>query len=1727
MGSLLGTGQGTPMATQAQRANGVQVQSSSFGKGLPIVYGRARVPGNVIWTGDFQAVAHKQQVGKGGGGNDSTTYTYSSSFQLALCEGPVTKLGTIWKGSGTLSLSDINGTFKAGAAGQTPWSHLSGSPVTSDALSYPYVAWVACLNIKLGSSPNIPNLTFEVYGMLPFNAGTIDDAEPSAIVTDLMTSQTHGIDFSYLGSLTQFKDYCTANGIFISPVISEEKTMISLLKDLLTITNSTAYWSGGSLTVLPWSDQAKTGNGVTYTPDTTSVRDLGPADFMPGDGDAPVTIERKPLGDLYNCIRVEYIDRANNYRTSVAEAKDQSDIDARGVRSLETIQAHAITNGALAMQVAQRILQRNLYIRNTFSFRTSFENFDLEPGDVVTLTEPSVGLTNEPVRIISTKEGDKGTIEFTAQEFPAGVSEGANQALEAAAATALDTNAAPDTTAAPAIFRAPQFLTETQQPELWLGVSGVGKNWGGANVWISLDGTSYHFAGTVRPGCRYGQTTSALASGSDPDTANSFSVQLDGQGGELNGGSQTDADQNQTLMLVDEELISYETTTLVATNQYTLGNGYLRRGQYGTTIASHASGAPWLRIDDNFFRWAFDPGLIGSTVYIKFTAFNLFSSGEEQLANVNATTYTLGQGAEIPDTPATPTGLTVTGATNGNKLSWTNANPAAVAMSSVEYATASSGPWTVLGQTQGEALDHNFSGNTTYYYRVRARSPKFMWSAYSSAVSATGGSIDHASDGAFSKIQTAYTKGNRPYIYRGPYNSSTTYHQGDEVSSGGNMYLYISPTSSSGNAPPNPTYWQIRGPQTLDYLLDGDPTTGYLRMPGANMDGNRRGLVDFSQTGHLNKNADNIAETATNLHWKGSQQTALFSQRGGENHVTDPFFTSEDFWNGGGSGLNGYSLPGSGQLQCPVAAASANIQIQNRDGRGNVVYVPVHDGDTVRLSFDIVTAATGTAGGAIFGHIVKADKTTGVYYLDPGDFSAVGTDYHATYTIPAGSGAAWIILSARTHGYASGGTGPVIENPVLRIGSQTINQPNGAKGYINFGDNTTGGHIGKHGGNIPTSSTVATTLDHAFTKGSPSDANTMDSVPDGSIKFGAIHNPTTQGTIKTNADKAGLGLDSSGNVQLDIPPTHVKYTGGATLDSLKPAVAGSTKNLVPGSYAAQNLFPDPGATNAAFYSNSAWTLDGSGGVVSPTLAANIGTTTFALDGTGAYVKYQGPEIYAGQSVTLTGTIKAVTGTGIGTVGMQCLDASGAVVTGGYVTLGNYFASGTHTRTTVLPAGTVSITPYLSAHGGASGGSATISNFAIRIGSQTVGDPGGMKADDVQVGAGKAVAESGAEPTTGKSLTVLIDRNMGNISDDATSGRYGAIHDSTTQGTIKSNADKAGLGLSSSGAVKLDIPPAHVKYTGGSTLDSLKPAESGSDVTGSHTAADTAKVNGVAAPTVQGNAQTGKDLSTASSGAQLGDARQVRGVTSSNVQYYLTGFSSSANTNSSGVATVSVASGTLLMGGSGTGNVSYNSSSINNLAASTTYYLYYIDPGFAGGSQTLHATTTKSNLTNTDPNVVYLGYITTPAAGGTGGGSLGGCVSVYAHLDTADGSDVLAGDAAQGLVLNTRDDAGAISTAPIKNVPYEVAEPCVRISTANGSLTLSDMTPINCKIGPLPAYDVLGEEVWTSANGGGWETITGVQYVMPGTVMRISLGGLSYGAGDQPGYYIYTHNTQKP
>lgn len=81
----------------------LRVQSSVYGATVPLVYGRARMSGNLVWYGGFKAIPHtsvQSSGGKGGGGvtTTDTKFTYQAAVIMALGEGPINNILSGWRG---------------------------------------------------------------------------------------------------------------------------------------------------------------------------------------------------------------------------------------------------------------------------------------------------------------------------------------------------------------------------------------------------------------------------------------------------------------------------------------------------------------------------------------------------------------------------------------------------------------------------------------------------------------------------------------------------------------------------------------------------------------------------------------------------------------------------------------------------------------------------------------------------------------------------------------------------------------------------------------------------------------------------------------------------------------------------------------------------------------------------------------------------------------------------------------------------------------------------------------------------------------------------------------------------------------------------------------------------------------------------------------------------------------------------------------------------------------------------------------------------------------------------------------------------------------------------------------------------------------------------------------------------------------------------------------------
>ena len=635
-------GKTSTISNSEQRILSLQVQQSSQGLTLPVVYGRARVAGNLIWYGDFTTIETKtttRQGGKGGGGvkQEDISYTYEAAVMMALCEGEIKGIGRIWRDKEKFeSLSQLRLNLAKGGDEQPTWTHLQQPKHQAQAINYSGTAYIYSPNYELTKSAQIYSHNFEVIGKMGYSS-SIPDANPSEIIRDMLTNQNYGCGFpaENLGDTSVYGVYCRAAGIFLSPVYSEQTEAQQNISELLEQTNSAAVFSQGRLKIVPYGDVKLSGNGAAYVPNLTPVYDLTDDDFIVSGAEDPLKVERKTNADAYNQIQVEYLDRANDYNIAVAEVKDQANIEQYGLRPKDAVKMHGICDAKVANHVAQLLLQRALYVRNEYEFKLGWKYCLLEPMDLVTLTDEGLGLDKTPVRIIEIEEDEEGVLTVKAEDFPMGAASATAYPTQPSLGYSADYNKSPGNAHAPVVFEAPLQLTGGE-PQIWLATAG-GDMWGGAEVWISTDGDSYTRIGATNKKARFGSLSAPLASGAVFDRANTLNVEI--SAGQMTGGTEQDSRDLLTLCYVDGEFLAYETAELKGVGRYTLGN--LTRGAYGSTIDRHNAGSQFVRIDEAMFKYAVPANWVGRTVWVKLVSFNVFGSGVQELAEVPAYSYTI------------------------------------------------------------------------------------------------------------------------------------------------------------------------------------------------------------------------------------------------------------------------------------------------------------------------------------------------------------------------------------------------------------------------------------------------------------------------------------------------------------------------------------------------------------------------------------------------------------------------------------------------------------------------------------------------------------------------------------------------------------------------------------------------------------------------------------------------------------------------------------------------------------------------------------------------------------------------------------------------------------------------------------------------------------------------------------------------------------------------------
>ncbi|BDV33340.1 baseplate multidomain protein megatron [Methylocystis iwaonis] len=161
----------SPRYSVGPRLESMDGIASTEGAGVPRVYGRARIGGQMIWATRFleRVNATFESAPRSGKGSSSGTqsvtftYVYSASFAIGLCEGPIAFVRRIWADGVELDMSTLPIRIYAGTQEQEPDPLIVAKEGAGNVPAYRGLAYIVFDGLALASFGNrIPQFTFEV-----------------------------------------------------------------------------------------------------------------------------------------------------------------------------------------------------------------------------------------------------------------------------------------------------------------------------------------------------------------------------------------------------------------------------------------------------------------------------------------------------------------------------------------------------------------------------------------------------------------------------------------------------------------------------------------------------------------------------------------------------------------------------------------------------------------------------------------------------------------------------------------------------------------------------------------------------------------------------------------------------------------------------------------------------------------------------------------------------------------------------------------------------------------------------------------------------------------------------------------------------------------------------------------------------------------------------------------------------------------------------------------------------------------------------------------------------------------------------------------------------------------------------------------------------------------------------------------------------------------------------
>lgn len=593
-------------STVVGKLSDLKVSSSSYGTMLPWVWGSVTLPGIFFWAAVDANGNHLKETktskrvgGKSIGGATQTTYTYSSTFAIGVCQGSIflpdpsrSDGGTFSSRSLTLhkikaddiviydstsSTNVVAPNWHNGTESQSVDSTIASLEANSPA--YRGMAYFVLTDLQLTDFSNrIPNFQVDVST----SAVTVGD-----ILSDI---------FQAVGIKTSQFDVSAATASVPGFAVLNRGALVDAVSQLLTAYALDLIEIDGKVVAVP-----RGGSPVATIPagDLAASTDGGTTSTLPR--------VRAMRAELPGRVDVGFYDSGN-----LNQAGIQSEVRQSGdTTNIQQYQFSLYADGSTMRNLAGRLLDTLYMEADGFTFQLPPTYLYLAPADVI-----NVPTNQGNVRVRLTKMDLSPLGAISCQAVPDGVSV-LTQSLPGGSSPP---SPPPTYTVMPTTFVAwsGREIVDAHQANAGFYVAAAGPSgWSGCAVWYSTDsGATWILGPSIARVSAFGTATISNYAGT-PGTMGgtaTVTVALDSQT-ILSSCSTSELSQGVNWAYIGGEIVAVKDYNLTGTRIYSASN--IQRGLRSTVMSGHGSGELFVELTQDVQRISVDPSFVGSTILVK------------------------------------------------------------------------------------------------------------------------------------------------------------------------------------------------------------------------------------------------------------------------------------------------------------------------------------------------------------------------------------------------------------------------------------------------------------------------------------------------------------------------------------------------------------------------------------------------------------------------------------------------------------------------------------------------------------------------------------------------------------------------------------------------------------------------------------------------------------------------------------------------------------------------------------------------------------------------------------------------------------------------------------------------------------------------------------------------------------------------------------------------------